>query len=170
MKDQTTTITVGTRVDVKTAKLEETGVVISIASGWATVKLDIDGTTAKARIGNLIASAAREEKAPVVRVTREKLPLDQRKNGQVSAKYLSRYHRHNLGDGVMVVDNGDRVATELRGLELGEVYVCVAETTGATLNDLSQRYAGLNPGQQRMNLGNRLRGFYKRQEKLLDED
>lgn len=144
--------------------------VVAVAAGWATVRpcflgadgefLGADGETTKTRFAALSPIPADEK--PAGRVTREKLPLDQRKNGVVPAKYLSRYSRHNLGDGVVVVDNGDGVATLLRGLELPEVYTLVAEKTGQNEAELVARYAGLNPGQQRMNLGNRLRGWLKR--------
>lgn len=148
---------------------------VSRTGGWTTLADPVTGAQTKVRnslVATLtelaetpVAKAEKATKAP--RVTREKLPTDQRKNGQVPAKYLDNYHRHNLGGGLVVVDNGDRVAQELRGLELNEVYALVAKVTHTNGDDLVERYAGLNAGQQRMNLGNRLRGFYKREEARL---
>lgn len=56
-------------------------------------------------------------------------------------------------------DNGDYVATTLRGLTLEQVYYFVAETLEVTTESLKTRYKHLNPGHQRMCLGNKLRGF-----------
>jgi len=58
-----------------------------------------------------------------------------------------------------VVDCGDEVAEMLRGLELEEVYTLLEETTKVSYREA---YAHLNPGQQRMNLGNRLRAFVRK--------
>lgn len=56
--------------------------------------------------------------------------------------------------GRVCVDNGDVVAEKLRGLHLVEVYKLVSVALGVTLPDLEARYRHLNPGMQRMNLGN----------------
>ena len=58
------------------------------------------------------------------------------------------------------IDCGDPIAAELRDLTLDEVYE-LAEGLG--LEGLRAKYAKLNPGQQRMNLGNRLRAMAKHQ-------
>lgn len=60
-------------------------------------------------------------------------------------------------------DNDDSVAHILRGRELNEVYTIVAEQMGVPEKELKARYGHLNSGQQRMNLGNRLRGFVRKQ-------
>lgn len=72
------------------------------------------------------------------------------------------YATVKLSDGRNVVDNGDRVARELRNCaELSDVIAHVASVMGeAEVTELMARYAKLNPGMQRMNLGNKLRGFY----------
>ena len=80
-----------------------------------------------------------------------------RKNGVVDAKYLSRYNRVKLEDGAIVKDNGDDAAQLLRGVELDEVFKIVAHKLGVTIKSLHEKYDHLNNGQQRMNLGNRLR-------------
>lgn len=54
-------------------------------------------------------------------------------------------------------DNGDATAQMLRGMTLPEVYDKAAEVLGVKRADLESRYIHLNPGQQRMNLGNRIR-------------
>ena len=55
-------------------------------------------------------------------------------------------------------DNGDEIAKFLRPRALIDVYVSAACLLREDVVLLRQRYAHLNPGQQRMNLGNRIRG------------
>lgn len=61
-------------------------------------------------------------------------------------------YQNNKVDGKKKVDCGDQVAAVLRGLSLEEVYRLVLDLTGKVKD-----YRHLNPGQQRMNLGNVLR-------------
>lgn len=61
-------------------------------------------------------------------------------------------------------DIGDPVALMLREAKtLDEVYVKGAEFLGVPVDELRAKYAKLNPGQQRMNIGNRMRSKYKRE-------
>ena len=55
-------------------------------------------------------------------------------------------------------DNGDEIAQFLRPRALIDVYIFAACLLREDVVLLRQRYAHLNPGQQRMNLGNRIRG------------
>lgn len=54
--------------------------------------------------------------------------------------------------------NGDPVATAVVGATLEEVYTLAAEVLDTPVADLKAKYEHLNAGQQRMNLGNRMRG------------
>jgi hypothetical protein len=54
-------------------------------------------------------------------------------------------------------DCGDPIAETLRGKPLEEVYALAAGPLGMTVGDLKAMYSHLNPGMQRMNLGNKLR-------------
>jgi hypothetical protein len=93
---------------------------------------------------------------------REKMPIDQRRNGIVPATYLQHYVKTKKADGSTCLDNNDNVAAHLRGLELNEIYELVADKLNCSERDLMTRYSHLNLGQQRMSLGNLLRGFYTR--------
>ena len=59
-------------------------------------------------------------------------------------------------------DNGDEIAQFLRSRALIDVYVSAACLLREDVVLLRQRYAHLNPGQQRMNLGNRIRGVARK--------
>ena len=91
----------------------------------------------------------------------------QRRNGIVPADYLERYQRYTrvAEDGVKSrsVDNGDAVARAFREMDLEQGYEYVAATIGTSPEALRAQYGHLNVGQQRMNIGNRLRAFLRRQ-------
>lgn len=89
-----------------------------------------------------------------------------RRNGIVPADYLQRYERTVRvidGEKVRSMDNGDAVARCLREMTLEEVYEYVSCTLNVSAEELHAKYAHLNNGGQRMNLGNRLRAFLRHQ-------
>ena len=59
------------------------------------------------------------------------------------------------------LDIGDATAKRLRGFTLDEVYKLAAKELKESEKDLRARYRHLNPGMQRMNLGNRMRAAAK---------
>ena len=59
-------------------------------------------------------------------------------------------------------DNADEVAIMLRGKTLDEVYEIAESWLIISAEELKARYAHLNAGQQRMNVGNRLRACIKK--------
>ena len=60
------------------------------------------------------------------------------------------------------VATGDDLATVLAGHGLDVIYSAAAVVLSTDESELRQRYAHLNPGQQRMNLGNRIRSTWKK--------
>ena len=58
-------------------------------------------------------------------------------------------------------DSGDELAIMLRGKSLDETYEFAAQALDVVLADLYAKYEHLNPGQQRMVLGNRIRRAMK---------
>lgn len=75
-----------------------------------------------------------------------------------SADYRATLQPTTSATGNKSYDNGDNVATLLRGSDLETVYAIGARELGVTVTELKAKYAHLNPGQQRMNVGNRIRG------------
>ena len=57
---------------------------------------------------------------------------------------------------------GDDLAVVLAGHGLDVIYSAAAVVLSTDESELRQRYAHLNPGQQRMNLGNRIRSTWKK--------
>lgn len=70
---------------------------------------------------------------------------------------ISAYDRVKLENGRVSFDNGDDTAHKLRNKSLAEVYEMAAKASGVSERSLKEKYKALNPGMQRMALGNRIR-------------
>ncbi len=70
---------------------------------------------------------------------------------------LSSYKPAKTANGNTSLNCGDATAKALAGLELDDVYKKAAKATGIPEKALRAKYAHLNVGMQRMNLGNRMR-------------
>lgn len=75
------------------------------------------------------------------------------------------YTAGRSSSGAKTQHNGDAVATALDGATVDEAVKLVAEACGGTQSEWREKYAHLNVGQQRMNLGNRLRGVMNKMNK-----
>lgn len=71
-------------------------------------------------------------------------------------------------DGRKAKDNGDEIAMLLRGLDLNGCYALAAKRMQLPVSELINKYRHLNPGQQRMCIGNRLRGHYTKINKMYE--
>lgn len=78
---------------------------------------------------------------------------------------LSSYNKTKSAAGGVSFNNGDGVAKKLEGKTLDEVYKIAAKELKTPEADLRAKYKKLNPGMQRMSLGNRLRGGPKEAKK-----
>jgi hypothetical protein len=81
------------------------------------------------------------------------------------AANTEKYQKAKSASGSVSLNNGDRVATAMSGLTLDEAYELAAEVSATDIDDLRAKYAHLNIGQQRMNLGNRIRGVLNKLDK-----
>lgn len=70
---------------------------------------------------------------------------------------ISAYDRVKLDNGRVSFDNGDDTAQKLRNKSLDEVFEMAAKASDMSVRSLKEKYKGLNPGMQRMALGNRIR-------------
>lgn len=77
------------------------------------------------------------------------------------------YTKERNASGQLTQHNGDIVASGLVKLVLGETYAVAADMLNEDEDELRGKYQHLNPGQQRMNLGNRIRGCVNRANKAL---
>tara|TARA_R110000744_G_C19371646_1_gene562767 strand:+ start:6349 stop:6795 length:447 start_codon:yes stop_codon:yes gene_type:complete len=121
------------------------GTLVDMNSRYATVKTS-DGETFK--IG--------KTKIEFVSVAVKEKP-ETTKSGLARAADYD-YEPCTAASGKKSKDNNDGVAQELRGQTLDFAYTRAAEYLEKTETDLRSRYNHLNPGQQRMCLGNLIRG------------
>jgi hypothetical protein len=91
------------------------------------------------------------------------LTVAQKMSRQLRAARV-RYKPTTSSTGNKSLHNGDEVANLLAGRSVEETYEIVEGKLGLKPGTLAAKYANLNPGQQRMNAGNRLRGAVKRGE------
>lgn len=172
---------------MKVATLIKTGEqveIVAVNGGWTTIQtLGADTREMKVRNGALgeatklshqtaelamkkaeKARAAKTPKAP--RAPRAKKPLAERLNGVVEPLYLQFYQPYKIernGEVRRSMDKGDAVALQLREMDHEGMYRHAAHVTGLGVRDLKSRFEHLNPGMQRMNLGNMIRRVMKEQ-------
>lgn len=79
-------------------------------------------------------------------------------------KYRARYKPSITAKGTKSLNNGDPIAQLLEGKEWEEVCKLADEILGEPAGHHATKYANLNPGQRRMNSGNRIRAAWKRGE------
>ena len=148
--------------------------IVAVNGGWTTIRAIGQTATLKVRNGELTGHTEITKATPVTaelviakaRATaRVKMDINERKNGKVDPLYLPQYTAYaiQLADGTKKrsIDKGDDVALTLRKLTLDAVYSTAASATGISQRGLRDRFAHLNPGMQRMNLGNMIRKALK---------
>lgn len=81
-----------------------------------------------------------------------------------SVEYRATLVATTTASGNKSLDNGDAVALLLRGADLDTVYKIGAKELGVDEQELRKKYAHLNAGQQRMNVGNRVRAAIRKRE------
>lgn len=71
--------------------------------------------------------------------------------------YRKQYVKATTQAGKPTLNCGDGVAQELANLTLSKIYSLAAKELKVSIKELKAKYAHLNVGMQRMNLGNRIR-------------
>lgn len=128
------------------------GKLIKINSRFATVEAS-DGEIF--RVGKTKIELVEAPKVSKPKKTKE--DGDDTKHGLARAADYD-YQPCVAASGKKSKDNNDAVAQELRGQTLDFAYTRAAEYLQVAEDALRAQYSHLNPGQQRMCLGNRIRG------------
>ncbi len=127
-------------------------------SGWANVRFP-DGTQKKVRTGELTEAP---KSATTSRAARPAGVIGGERVTKIgdSSVDLSHYFiaDEKTASGRRAMDCNDEVGQKLRGKGLDDAYAEAAKALGVTVKELQKMYGHLNPGMQRMCLGNRLRG------------
>lgn len=142
----TKTIEVGSRVEFKEIQWDVT----TIEKGWYGLANSEHMLSAKARLKDLTL-----------------IELDDEDHGGnkmagILANYRAGYVPSIAASGKKSLSNGDAVAKALEGINAQEVLLMAESLLGLPSGTLQSQYARLNPGQQRMNAGNRLRAALKK--------
>ncbi len=148
--------------------------IVSVNGGWTTIRAIGQTATLKVRNGELSGHTEITKATPVTAElviekartsARVKMDINERKNGKVDPLYLPQYEAYTAvrkdGTKIRSIDKGDAIAVMLRGQPLETTYKDAAAATGIAIAGLKDRFAHLNPGMQRMNLGNMIRRAMK---------
>jgi hypothetical protein len=152
--------------------------IVEVKGGWTTI---LDGMK-QTKVRNSELGAVKEatkvpgkiSKQAIATVTGQKppkapkeakAPKAPRTQSELDARLIKAdLTRYTVSDDVKTasgrkaIDNDDDFARELRGEDLASVYRIASQATGQTQKGLHEKYDHLNPGMQRMNLGNLIRG------------
>lgn len=150
--------------------------VVEVKGGWSTI---LDGMKQlKVRNSELSAPVGGKPNVPAkpgpVRSAKDRKPSKAEKpakakrepkpktddDGRLVKPDLTRYEVSDVktASGRKAIDIADGVAKQLRGLDLADTYRAASDATGESMAALHRKYDHLNPGMQRMNLGNLIRG------------
>ncbi len=139
--------------------------VVTVKGSWTTVR-NADGTERKLRNSQVqvlpdtvtVTKAKANAKAAEAKRAAPKAEGDEADTRLVKPD-LTRYVVSDVptATGRKSVDTNDALAQRLRGKSLDETYALAAELLETPEAELRARYKHLNPGMQRMNLGNRMR-------------
>ena len=150
------------------AVVERNGGWTTILDGMKTIKVrngELSAPKAHDPVANLEKSKARLSKAkadkPAKAARQPKAKDENAEDNRLIKADLSRYEvvaDVKTASGRKAIDIGDEVAKRLRGADLKDVYREAAHATGVPMTQLHAKYDHLNPGMQRMNLGNLIRG------------
>lgn len=145
--------------------------VTNVAKGWVTTVAE-DGSEHKYRAGvlNLLEEPTIDEHEEMEEVSLEEAVaegVDEEEddfNGKqgsvISAERKATYAKYQRGK-TRSSDCADDVALKLRAMDLEGVYKVAAKVENIKVKELTDAYEHLNPGMQRMNLGNRIRKWIK---------
>lgn len=130
--------------------------------GWCTLETE-EGEQHKARVGSLeiLTHEDGDDEA-------EKAEAARRMASTLN-KYKPRYAESIAASGAKSQNNGDDLAAFLSALTPEAVCQLAEKVLGLESGFLVQKYSGLNPGQQRMNSGNRIRAAIKRGDLTTEE-
>ena len=157
-----------------------TGIVCNIGKGWYVITLDQPEAFPMVKSGKISARAGSmaiyEPKSvePIVSIEDEDRDGDDdgdvlvaeesagcRMSEQLKAARV-RYAKTKRPSGAASADNADAIAKALRDFEPLEVCEIADKVFKLPLGSHEAKYSKLNPGQKRMNSGNRIRGLWRK--------
>ena len=155
-----------------------TGVICNVGKGWYVITLDQPEAFPSVKSGKISARAGSmmhygpKSIGPIVSIEDEDrdedgdVDLDEESAGCRMSRQLKaarvRYMKTKRPSGAASADNADAIARALRDYEPLEVCEIADKVFKLPIGAHESKYSGLNPGQKRMNSGNRIRGFWRK--------
>ena len=152
-----------------------TGVICHVGKGWYVIALDQPEAFPLVKSGKISARAGSmaiyESKSvePIVSIEdedRDEDDLDEEYTGCRMSEQLKaarvRYAKTKRPSGAASADNADVIARALRDYEPLEVCEIADKVFKLPIGSHESKYSRLNPGQKRMNSGNRIRGLWRK--------
>lgn len=198
MKANTATFAIGDHVTVTNAQTDDcsaTGIIEEIAKGWYRVRLDAPEIFEKSKNGRVsarVSSLAAYSLPAAVDLAGADLAgadldeesdedLDEESDDDLEdevscsmAEQLRRarvrYVKTKRPSGAGSMDNGDTIAKNLRDFEPEEVMTIADRVCEEPAGFHAAKYDGLNPGQKRMNSGNKIRSRWMKAWKENNKD
>ena len=173
----TATFAIGDHVTVTNAQTDDcsaTGIIEEIAKGWYRVRLDAPEIFEKSKNGCVsarVSSLAAYSLAAVVEPAGA--DLDEEAGCSMAEKLRRarvRYVKTKRPGGAGSMDNGDTIAKNLRDFEPEEVMTIADRVCEESAGFHASKYDGLNPGQKRMNSGNKIRSRWMKAWKENNKD
>ena len=186
----TATFAIGDHVTVTNAQTDDcsaTGIIEEIAKGWYRVRLDAPEIFEKSKDGCVsarVSSLAAYSLATAVELAGADLDEDEKSDesdddledeapcsmAEQLRRARVRYVKTKRPSGAGSMDNGDTIAKNLRDLEPEEVMTIADRVCEESAGFHAAKYDGLNPGQKRMNSGNKIRSRWMKAWKENNKD
>ena len=186
----TATFAIGDHVTVTNAQTDDcsaTGIIEEIAKGWYRVRLDAPEIFEKSKDGCVsarVSSLAAYSLATAVELAGADLDEDEKSDesdddledeapcsmAEQLRRARVRYVKTKRPGGAGSMDNGDTIAKNLRDLEPEEVMTIADRVCEESAGFHAAKYDGLNPGQKRMNSGNKIRSRWMKAWKENNKD
>lgn len=186
----TATFAIGDHVTVTNAQTDDcaaTGIIEEIAKGWYRVRLDAPEIFEKSKNGYVsarVSSLAAYSMASAVELAGADLDEDEESDesdddledeapcsmAEQLRRARVRYVKTKRPNGAGSMDNGDTIAKNLRDFEPEEVMTIADRVCGLSAGFHAAKYDGLNPGQKRMNSGNKIRSRWMKAWKENNKD
>lgn len=135
--------------------------VVETNGGWSTIQF-ADGMQRKVRNGEWVEMIDEKVEYTLAEALAEEAEMGKIRRCVNTTYDPSHYIKAKSKSGHATLHNGDPVAQKLADMDLDDIYSYTATVLKMPKQELLDKYAHLNIGMQRMNLGNRVRAALKK--------
>lgn len=135
--------------------------VVETNGGWSTIQF-ADGMQRKVRNGEWVEMIEEKVEYTLAEALAEEQEMLKTRRCVNTTYNPEHYVKAKSKSGHATLHNGDPVAQKLATMDLDDIYSYTATVLKMPKQELIDKYAHLNIGMQRMNLGNRVRAVLKK--------